>query len=1037
MQEVNVTVEVYSDWNTVDSIFSALSNGSGYYNISNITDNSAYMYKLIPRHYNSTSVNDTRVDFVGASLPAFPHSHFTTMLNLSAVNFYLKEAATIYISAINDSSEPRKFNYQLKDTLLGYPIQENWDWNNQVYNVTFYVPADRNYSIQMFPSESMPVYYNVNNLSDYSAPKFVNISFNTTMSPKWVSGFLNVGGQTNYDNITVLAYLLEPGNMVFAGQALPYDLSPWRGAGNNDIYNSSNGFYNMTLPATAMSSEMLLFATGNNGSVYYGSFKNLSIPLTSADLDNINFSMQVMLGSAANISVQDMGDSGALKNITAGQTTFALINGSGDAITTAQVHLEVELDYSDLITGLRSFTWMADISSGGTGTVTLPLFNYSVKKLNLFTQNFAPLNKKYTAAELDVTQVNLTLAQFNPGGIDAASGTINDLYIDILQSSTTCDVPSPPSGCSLAGESTEGNFKPLNAVVSGGAISFRMRKNSNNITVHYINVDMLASGPPDASFDGSANESASGSSLDQAWRFGSQGPEIYEKVLIGIPYDDSTVDESASMSILLNQLYDNDWNSIWTLAQNGTPSSGDLHSDYSTFNLTWFNATIDGMPCSTSDLQANCYVNTSTNMFWIRIPHFSGVGPTVKTVVRGAVEMNASTDVYNCTLNCSVHINVTNLNNTLYSSLQDININNTDTTANTRYFRIYKYNNSDWLLNGTNSSTHPNYNLTLSNGSSETIHQYRIDINKTNVTLTQWNFSYSIGDIVLSLILNLSCEEVWTCDSWSTCSGTQTRVCVENNECETENDRPSESQSCTSSSSGGGGGGGGGGTSTNVATKVAHYYTTIAADSSQTINIAKSNIGFTEIKIDVSNKVNSVTIETMALKAKPSGKDKPSEKVYQYLQVNPKKISDLDIKRAVIKFRVEKNWFAENAVSEDDVVLMRYTDKWDELSTTKLSSDSSYAHYQATSPGFSYFAVAVKAAETPEETSVEEPTTGEVPPTEGVPAEPPTEETPEAEAVAEEAKVKVDSKKLALIAVIVVLVALIVLAYSKLRKHTS
>jgi len=69
------------------------------------------------------------------------------------------------------------------------------------------------------------------------------------------------------------------------------------------------------------------------------------------------------------------------------------------------------------------------------------------------------------------------------------------------------------------------------------------------------------------------------------------------------------------------------------------------------------------------------------------------------------------------------------------------------------------------------------------------------------------------------------CEENWTCTDWSACSsGTQTRTCTEQNGCGTADDKPAESQSCStsdtgsssssSSSSGGGGGGGGGGGAT-------------------------------------------------------------------------------------------------------------------------------------------------------------------------------------------------------------------------------
>lgn len=44
----------------------------------------------------------------------------------------------------------------------------------------------------------------------------------------------------------------------------------------------------------------------------------------------------------------------------------------------------------------------------------------------------------------------------------------------------------------------------------------------------------------------------------------------------------------------------------------------------------------------------------------------------------------------------------------------------------------------------------------------------------------------------------LACEEDWTCTEWSECvEETQTRTCIDDNECGTTDDKPEESQSCT------------------------------------------------------------------------------------------------------------------------------------------------------------------------------------------------------------------------------------------------
>ena len=79
-------------------------------------------------------------------------------------------------------------------------------------------------------------------------------------------------------------------------------------------------------------------------------------------------------------------------------------------------------------------------------------------------------------------------------------------------------------GCSIVDSKSKGDFDPLSAVLGGGALSFRMGLTSSGIVVHYVNVDLLASGPPDALFDDSATTSTSGG-FSSALRFGSSEPK--------------------------------------------------------------------------------------------------------------------------------------------------------------------------------------------------------------------------------------------------------------------------------------------------------------------------------------------------------------------------------------------------------------------------------------------------------------------------------------------------------------------------------
>jgi len=121
---------------------------------------------------------------------------------------------------------------------------------------------------------------------------------------------------------------------------------------------------------------------------------------------------------------------------------------------------------------------------------------------------------------------------------------------------------------------------------------------------------MIASGPPDAAFDESASSSTSGGTMQEIWRFGSLGPEIYDSLLIGFPY--SGIDDSYDINVSLPYLYDNNWNVVWNTSANGTTGINTNLTDYADYNESWFS----GINCSKTDQTANCFVNTTDNIIW-------------------------------------------------------------------------------------------------------------------------------------------------------------------------------------------------------------------------------------------------------------------------------------------------------------------------------------------------------------------------------------------------------------------------------------
>ncbi|SNQ59091.1 PGF-pre-PGF domain-containing protein [Candidatus Methanoperedens nitratireducens] len=629
LNNTNVTIEVYTMGGggppSVVGSYSNISNESGYFSV-NVTQNSPenYFYRPILRHFNETTQN---LDYIGQSLPQFPHEMISMLTVGSPMNFYLRRGGTININAVNETGANQQFRYMIKDTRLGYPIAENFSVEVENAN-NIYVPLERSYSIMIFPNQSLPVSYDLDNLST-KPNNTANITFNTSIRLRRVSGNASLSnGSAGFNNLTIIAYLMEPGNMIGKDHPMPANMSAfnWQNP-QSDMFYASNGSYNMTLPGSAMDpgANIMLFAVANFGDTYYGAFRNITMNYTPSAITDFNFTLQPLLGVVENITVTDAGRFGPPEsqnvNVTTLQLPFLLKNGS--APITGFAHIEVEVDYSTVYEHGPSFKWMLDVQQADSGAFSFPAINAGIKKINVFTQDFAPLKTSRNVSQLQSQPVNIGLTQFKPEKPDGTDFT--DIMMDMLLSKSECDVPVPGSGCSLMPDPNNGqsieDFNPFKIVMGGGKISMRIKKPSQGITVHYKNVDMLASGPPDALFDESASQSQSGSSVEQAWRFGSKGPEIYDEVLIGVP-----ISSSISISgVKLGKLYDENWNPVWDMSAGNT--SADRPSEYSSFPDAWFGSS--GMSCSTSNASSECYIDSANNTLWLRIPHFSGVGPTI------------------------------------------------------------------------------------------------------------------------------------------------------------------------------------------------------------------------------------------------------------------------------------------------------------------------------------------------------------------------------------------------------------------------
>jgi PGF-pre-PGF domain-containing protein/MYXO-CTERM domain-containing protein len=120
------------------------------------------------------------------------------------------------------------------------------------------------------------------------------------------------------------------------------------------------------------------------------------------------------------------------------------------------------------------------------------------------------------------------------------------------------------------------------------------------------------------------------------------------------------------------------------------------------------------------------------------------------------------------------------------------------------------------------------------------------------------------------------------------------------------------------------------------------------------------------INLTAAGRIDGVMIALEPVAAGPEGLDGP---VYQYIQADLTYTTDDAISEAAFTFSVPTSWLKEQGLAPADVSLWRYHDgAWTALPTEVLRDEGGRVVYRATSPGFSYFAVAEGKAVLPGET---------------------------------------------------------------------
>ncbi|MFH0889921.1 MAG: PGF-pre-PGF domain-containing protein [Candidatus Aenigmatarchaeota archaeon] len=176
------------------------------------------------------------------------------------------------------------------------------------------------------------------------------------------------------------------------------------------------------------------------------------------------------------------------------------------------------------------------------------------------------------------------------------------------------------------------------------------------------------------------------------------------------------------------------------------------------------------------------------------------------------------------------------------------------------------------------------------------------------------------------------------------------------------------------------GGGGSSGTTTTTTTTTVSTTSTTTTTTTTTTTMITQTVGNvqantpTEVSLPASEStaVQSITMQTnvaasnvqltVQTTSAPSTASvvisSSSGSVYRYLDIKAVNVETSAITSAKFKFKVERTWFDANQIDQTTVNLNRLvSNSWVKLTTIITGGDNSYVFYEATSPGFSVFAI--------------------------------------------------------------------------------
>jgi len=171
----------------------------------------------------------------------------------------------------------------------------------------------------------------------------------------------------------------------------------------------------------------------------------------------------------------------------------------------------------------------------------------------------------------------------------------------------------------------------------------------------------------------------------------------------------------------------------------------------------------------------------------------------------------------------------------------------------------------------------------------------------------------------------------------------------------------------TTASSSGGGGGGGGGSRAKPTDKVTHIYPSIPYNRHTVMRAGKQGLAMSRLAFTSRRALSSVTIIAEPVEGNSTDVPKEINNAYQYFTVETQNMASSDVEGIIIQFRVNKSWIDRKGYDKDGMKLFRYeSGRWEKLSTSIVDETEANYYYNASTPGFSVFAVAAAVITQPE-----------------------------------------------------------------------